>query len=153
MRLARVRQPGIAPKLINTWTRPWRVISKTGGHVYGVKDIVMESAREVQIARMRPYDDASLNFTAELKKVFNNPKSQNEYNMERLDAVGLTADGEEYVVKVKWVGLDEEETTGELVSTIYADVPNYLVAQPRTLRLAKKSAITSRKSMAWTFDV
>ena len=42
---------------------------------------------------MRPYADAPLNFTAELKKVFNNPKSQDEFNMERLEAVGLTGDG------------------------------------------------------------
>ena len=67
VRLARVRQSGITSKLINTWTRPWRVISKNGGHVYDVADIVMEPAREVQTARMRPYADASLNFTAELK--------------------------------------------------------------------------------------
>ena len=80
-----------------------------------------------------------------MKKVFSNPMSQDEFNMEMLEAVGLTDDGEELVVKVKWVGLDEEETTWELVSTIYADAPKYLVAQLRTLGLAKKSAITSRK--------
>ena len=38
--VARVRQPGITSKLMNTWTGPWRVVSKTGGHVYGVDDIV-----------------------------------------------------------------------------------------------------------------
>ena len=27
--VARVRQPGITPKLMNTWTGPWRVVSKT----------------------------------------------------------------------------------------------------------------------------
>ena len=66
--VARVRQLGITPKLINTWTRPWRAVSKTGGHVYDVEDIVMERAREVQITRMRPYAHASLNFAAELKR-------------------------------------------------------------------------------------
>ena len=86
--VARVRQPGITPKLINTWTRPWRAVSKTGGnvydvedtctmwrtrvrcggHVYDVEDIVMERAREVQITRMRPYAHTSLNFAAELRR-------------------------------------------------------------------------------------
>ena len=61
--VARVKQPGITPKLINTWTRPWRVVAKAGGHMYDVEDIVMERAREVQITRVRPYADASLNFT------------------------------------------------------------------------------------------
>ena len=84
---ARVKQPGITPKLINTRTRPSREVSKTGGHVYDVKDIVMERAREVQITRMRPYADALLNFAAELKKIFNSLKSQGEFGMERLEAV------------------------------------------------------------------
>ena len=116
--VARVRQPGITSKLINTWTRPWRVVSKTGVHVYDMEDIVMERAREVQITRMRPYADASLNFTAELKKIFNSLKIQGGFDMERLEAVRLMADSEEYVTQVKWVGLDEEETTWKPVSTI-----------------------------------
>ena len=48
--------------------------------------------------------------------------------MERIEAVDLAADSEIYVVKVKWVRLNEEETTWEPVSALYADVPNYVVA-------------------------
>ena len=103
-----------------------------------VEDIVTKSLREVHIARMRPYADASLNVTAELKEVFNNLKSQVEFDMKRIGAVDLAADSEEYVVKVKWVKLDEEETTWESVSTIYAGGPKYLVAQLRKLRLTKE---------------
>ena len=82
----RVRQPGITPKLINTWTGPWRVASKTGGHAYGVKDIVTGRSREVHIARVRPYADASLNVATELKEVFNN-ESQGEFDMEMIAAL------------------------------------------------------------------
>ena len=99
------------------------VVSKTGGHVYGVEHIFTGHSREVHIARMRPYADASLNVTVELKEVFNALKSQGEFDMERIEAVYLAADSEEYVVKVKWVGLDAEETTWEPVSTLYADAP------------------------------
>ena len=134
---ARVRQSGITPKLMNTWTGR-RVVSKTGGHVYGVEDIITGRSREVHIARMRPYADASLNVTAELKEVFNNLKSQGELDMERIEGADLEADSEEDVVKVKWVGLDEEETTWEPVSTIYADAPKYTAAQLRKLRLTKE---------------
>ena len=74
--VARVGQSGITPKLMNTWTGPWRVLSKTGGHVYGVEDIVVGRSREVHIARMRPYTDASPSVTAELKELFNNLKNQ-----------------------------------------------------------------------------
>ena len=63
---------------------------------------------------------------------------QGEFDMEKIEAVDLAADSEEYVVKVKWVGLNEEETTWEPLSTIYADAPEYIVAQLRKLRLAKE---------------
>ena len=39
---------------------------------------------------------------------------------------------------MKWVGLDEEETTWEPLSTIHTDAPKYVVAQLRKLRLTKK---------------
>ena len=78
MLVARLRQPSITPKIMNAWTRPWR-LAKTGGHVYDMEDIVMERMREVRIARMRPYVDALLNFTAEVKTIFNNLKSQEEF--------------------------------------------------------------------------
>ena len=133
--VARVRQPGITPKFMNTWTGPWRVVSKTGGYVYGVEDIVTRHSREVHIARMRPYADASLNVTAELKEVLSNLKSQGEFDIEKVEALDLAADGEEYVVNVKWIGLDEEETTWEPMFTIYADAPKYVLAQLRKLRL------------------
>ena len=136
--VARVRQPGIRPKLINTWTGPWRVVSKTGGHAYRVKDIATGRLREVHIAQMQPYADASLTVTAELKEVFNNMKSQGEFDMEMVDAVDSAAGNEEYVVKVKWVGLDEEDTTWEPLSTIHTDAPKYVVAQLRKLRLTKE---------------
>ena len=112
--------------------------SKTGGHAYGVKDIVTGRSREVHIARMRPYADASLNVTAELKEIFNNFESQGEFDMEMIDAVDLAADSEEYVVKVKWVGLDKEETTWKPLSTIHTDAPKYVVAQLRKLSLTKE---------------
>ena len=45
------------------------MVSKAGGHVYGVEDIVTRRSREVHIAQMRPYADASPNVTVELKEV------------------------------------------------------------------------------------
>ena len=60
---------------------------------------------------MRPYADSSLNVTAELKEAFNNLNSQGEFDTKRIEAVGVAGDSEEYAVKVKGVGLDEEKTT------------------------------------------
>ena len=82
--------------------------------------IVTGRSREAHIVRMRRYADASLNVTVELKEVLNNLKSQGELDMERIEAVDLAADSDEYVVTVKWVRLDGEEITWEPVSTIYS---------------------------------
>ena len=58
--------------------------------------------------------------------------------MERAEAVDLAIDSNEFDLKMRGIGLDEEEITWEPVSTIYADVPKYVVAQLRKLRLTKK---------------
>ena len=37
---ARVRRQGVTPKLMSTWTRPWRVVGADHSHVYSVQKIV-----------------------------------------------------------------------------------------------------------------
>ena len=110
--VASVRQPGITPKLMNMWKGPWRVVQKQEDMCTAWKT----SSRGVRvicihIAWMPPHADTSLSVTAELKEVFNNLKIQGEFDMmERIEAEDLTAESDEYVVKVKWVGLEEETT-------------------------------------------
>ena len=86
--------------------------------------------------------------------VFNNFKSQGEYDMERIEAVDLAGDNEEYVVKLKWVRLDEEETTWEPVFTIHyeAGASKYPVAQPRKLRLTKEIRHDLKKTYGTKVD-
>lgn len=57
--------------------------------------------------------------------------------MEAIHPVALSPDSEEWVVPVKWVGLDEAEAPWELVHHIYLGVVAYLVNQFRKLKLAK----------------
>ena len=47
--VARVRKPGRVPKLVQTWTGPWRIVSGGSEHVRVVEDIVTREYR-VQIA-------------------------------------------------------------------------------------------------------
>ena len=41
---ARVRRQGVTPKLMSTWTGPWRVVGADHSHVYSVQNIVSGKA-------------------------------------------------------------------------------------------------------------
>jgi len=58
--VARVRRSGSTPKLLMTWTGPWRVVSAEQSHVYGVQNIVSGDVRDVHVARLRFYADRAL---------------------------------------------------------------------------------------------
>ena len=62
-----VRRSGSTPKLVMTWTGPWRVASAEQPHVYGVQNIVSGDVRDVHVARMRFYADRELSITVELR--------------------------------------------------------------------------------------
>ena len=68
--VARVRRSGSTPKLLMTWTGPWRVVVAEHPHVYGVQNIVSGEVRDVHVARLRFYADSALAITAEVKDVF-----------------------------------------------------------------------------------
>ena len=55
--VARVRKLGNAPRLVTTWTEPWRMVSSGSPHVYNVQNIVngerYTSCRCVLIMRIR----------------------------------------------------------------------------------------------------
>ena len=67
---ARVRGQGVTPKLMFTWTGPWRVVGANHSHVYSVQNIVSGKVHTAHVARLRFYADADLNITAEIKDVF-----------------------------------------------------------------------------------
>ena len=50
--VARVRRSDPTPKLLMTWTGPWRVVVAQRSHVYGVQNVVSGEVRDVHVARM-----------------------------------------------------------------------------------------------------
>ena len=46
----RVRRPGSTPKLVCTWTSPWR---NDKVHVYGVQNNVTGEVKDVYVVRLR----------------------------------------------------------------------------------------------------
>ena len=67
---ARVRRQGVTPKLMSTWTGPWRVVGADHYHLYSVQKIVSGKVHTAHVARLRFYADADLNITAEIKDIF-----------------------------------------------------------------------------------
>ena len=66
---ARVRRQGVTPKLMSTWTGPWRVVAADHAHVYSVQNIVSGKVHQAHVARLRFYADSHLNITADFKDV------------------------------------------------------------------------------------
>ena len=124
--VARVRTHGRHPNLMNTWTGPWRVENDDREHVYTVSNIVTGEARETHVTRMRFYADRDLNVTSTFKQVFQHIDQQGEYHIRAITDVKRARMGDEYVVKVLWEGLEDDEGTWELVSRVLEDAPTVL---------------------------
>ena len=92
--------------------------------MYVVENNVTGKTKEVHAVQMRAYAESSLVIGAEVEDAFEIFKHQGEYEM--ADVVGIGQDPErpeEYRVQVTWVGLEDEESTWEPVSTIYEHAP------------------------------
>ena len=134
--VARVRKPGRAPKLVQTWTGPWRVLRGGSELVRVVVDIVTGGTKGVHVVLMRPYADSSLVVGAEVREVFEMTKHQGEFETADVISVGKDpARVGEYWVQIAWVGLEDEEPTWEPMSTVYADALKYLDQKLRRMRL------------------
>ena len=83
----------MTPKLLSTWTGPWRVVGADHAHVYSVQNIVSGAVHSAHVARLRFYADSQLQITAELKDVFQHSYAQGECRMNALVHVAEDDDG------------------------------------------------------------
>ena len=60
---------------------------------------------------------------------------QGEYHIWNISAIKRVASGDEFVVKVAWERLEEAESTWELISRVFHDVPAVLRVELKVLRL------------------
>ena len=104
-------------------------------HVYAVQHLVTAELRDVHVARMRFHADDKLETTGELLKVFQKLENQGEYHIRSISAIKWAASGDAFVVKVTWEGLEEAESTWELVSRVFHDSPAVLCKELKALRL------------------
>ncbi|CAM9167122.1 unnamed protein product, partial [Sphacelaria rigidula] len=67
---ARMRRSGTTPKLVSTWTEPWRIVTAEQQHVCEVQNIVNGEVQDVHVARLRFYADKELKIATDIKEVF-----------------------------------------------------------------------------------
>ena len=92
----------MTPKLMSTWTGPWRVVGADHSHVFWVQNIVSGKVHIAHVARVRFCADADLNITtAEIKDVFQHSYAQGECRMNALMHVAEDDQGDA-VVLVDW---------------------------------------------------
>lgn len=94
-----------------------------------MEDIVTGLRATAYAARMSSYADKWLFTTKELRFVFTTPKNHGEFQMNALRAVALSADSDDFIVHVRWVGFEESENTRETVQQIHVDATQYLATR------------------------
>ena len=115
----------MTPKLISTWTGPWRVVGANHSHVYSVQNIVSGKVHTAHVARLRFYADADLNITAETKDVFQHSYAQGECRMNVLMHDAEDDQG------------DADERTWESLRKIHSSAPDFVLKELRKLRLIR----------------
>ena len=86
--------------------------------MYEVEHLVTGKLRDVRVVRMRFYADDQLEITGEPLKVFQLMENQGESHIRSILAIKPTASSDEFVVRQ---GLEEAESTWELVSRVFHD--------------------------------
>ena len=111
---ARVRRPGVTPKLMATWTGPWWVVGAHHPHLFEIQNIVSGRVHTVHAARLRFYADSQLNITADVKNVFQHAFNQGQFRMAGVVRVA-EADDRSLIVLVDWAGLKSTSGLGSLL--------------------------------------
>ena len=78
--------------------------------MYGVQNIVTGEIKYFYLVRLRCYANKDLEMTAALKEVFQHAFTQGEFEMVGIVNVSEAEEGQGFLVKVDWVGFDEEES-------------------------------------------
>ena len=142
MLVAKVRQAGKSPKLMSTWSGPWRVTNASRQHVYQVQNIVDGTISTVHVARMKFYQDSSLRLTADVKETFQYPINQGEFKMEGILKLRRSTNGN-YEAFVNWKGFSEAERSWEPISTLHSSSPSFVIKQLKGLKLP----LTTRRAL------
>ena len=134
-----MRRPGVTPKLMATWTGPWRVVGAHHPHLFEIQNIVSGRVHTAHVARLRFYADSQLNVTADVKNVFQHAFNQGQFQMAGVVRVA-EADDRSLIVSVDWVGFQVDERTWEPSKKIFEAAPDFLAKELRKLCMTRAIA-------------
>lgn len=102
--------------------------------MFTVEYLVTDQRPQVHMARMRPYANASLDMTEELKEGIARIKGEGDLLMADMINVGQLGDGS-YSRLVEWIGL-QREPSREPVENFFHDTPQFHLGQVRKMGLS-----------------
>ena len=110
-------------KLASTWTGPYVLKKFISEWVVNVQHLVTSDVKTVHTTRIRPYSDKLLNVTVAMK-------DQLMHDQWSLHTVEEIRDSRESRGKreflIKWLGIDEEDSTWEPEENLLEDIPKML---------------------------
>jgi len=115
-----------------------RVVDTVNDHVYVLEDINTSTCEQVHAARMRPYADAQLDVTEDIR---DSAAYDSTYYVESIVAWRATHD-DELKLKINWLGFDASDASFEPIQAMWKVVPA-LVA-----RYLRSSADTCEYALA-----
>ena len=108
-------------KLMAKWLGPMRIDSCVNDHVYMVSNMATGKTWQVHTQRLRPYADASLHVTEEIKEHLRYVKHR--MTVKKLSKIRYDSEQKNLQILVEWLGLEPEEATWEPVENLLEDVP------------------------------
>ena len=98
-----------------------------------MEHIVSGEVRDYHVARMRFYADKNLHVTRRLMDLFQHLEHQAGYHIEETDKMKKAPRGDEYLVLVRWMELDEKATWAS-VSWVLEEAPVVLKRERKNER-------------------
>jgi hypothetical protein len=131
------RDSRFAKKLSIRWDGPARVIATINDWIYEVQDLRDNSITQCHITRLKHYRDASLKVTTDL--VDSIAHAAGGHFLDRILAIKQDPTTKAWQVHIKWLGLDEEDSSWEPLATMLEDIPKAIADYVRTIK-SKSSA-------------
>ena len=125
------------------WRGPHMITKTEGDNVYTVMDPLGKELR-LHARGLRFYDGKSYVITEDVRKVYRHDNGSQE--VEKF--VGLKLERGEYLLKVRWDGMEEGDDTWQRAVELYEDVPTMVFGYLKSIEEQDVNARTLLKNLS-----